>query len=348
MKDSIVVIFLANGNHLSNVKTLQSIYRQNYENINVIICNDHTYGFQSERLLNNFQNLKPDNIRQLYYRENPYVLGEYGSQAQFWKMIDSEFVVTIHSGEYLTSPSVLTECIRKINVDKSVAALVTGAELWNDDFKRLISVDCVAEEANSHQLLNAVGDEHVDLEKIRDCMVVYRLSALRKLQLQLNNDCTQISRYIVSEMLNNGSQLALSQLCLCKYSLCSIEDDAGVVPAKFGNETLNNIAKLLQERAVEEQMLFHSTLETPARKQGRNIHIMLHKLSTFKKISAYIVLSLLLFIAAALFLHLEYTFAPVMGAVFLIFAGAALLLATFMLFCNLYYKKYPQRLVKIS
>ena len=177
-------------------------------------------------------------------------------------------------------------------------------------------------------------------------MVLYRLAYLRDLQLQLSSERTQISRYIIAEMLDDKKQIACSKICMCKYSQSSVTDEDRVVPPKFGNESLNNIAKLMKEKSRADQMLFQSTVQEPEKKQESNIHVLLHKLSTFKKIGAYTALALLLFIAAALFLHLEYAFAYPLGVVFFVSALIVMAFAVSMLCCNLYYKKYPQRLVK--
>ena len=67
MRPSTVVILLAGSDHLKNVKTLQSIFKQDYENIRLVVCNDHTYGFENQRLLNNFRHERPENIRQIYF-----------------------------------------------------------------------------------------------------------------------------------------------------------------------------------------------------------------------------------------------------------------------------------------
>lgn len=348
MKESVTVFFFANNNHTQNVRTLQSIYTQDYKCINLIVCNDCSYGFDSERLLNNFQELKPENVQQIYYHENQIPRGEYYSQAQFWDRIDGTFIVTIHSGERFTSPSALRDCAASLKYDASLAAALTGVEEWSDDFGSMLSVSTVAGSPDSRLVLSSENANALQTQNIRDCMVMYRLSALRSLQLSLDKHCVHISRSIIPQLLENGHRIVALRSCMCKFCENSLQNTVSPVPSAFGNTTLRNISVLLQEsdgQATLSGDLFQSTLPTPPRKQGNKLMVMLHKLSTFARIKNYAILTLLLCIAGALFLNLNTPATDVLGGVFMVCAVIALLVTAGMLVCNLYFKRNPQRLV---
>jgi len=74
VQKSILLIAMLNNNHLSNVRTLQSIYSQTHPEIYLVICNDAIPKFDCERIIYNLFD-KPDNIKGIYLKENRYPLG---------------------------------------------------------------------------------------------------------------------------------------------------------------------------------------------------------------------------------------------------------------------------------
>ena len=100
----------------------------------------------------------------------------------------------------------------------------------------------------------------------------------------------------------------------------------------------------LKDFSPEQLALFEAEVPTPQAPK-RNRHTMLYKLSTFKKIGLYAAGSVLLAIAAALFLLLKQTVFCIVGLGFLALSVCAAGLAFMMLLLNLYYKKNPQKLV---
>lgn len=348
MKESVTVFFFANNNHTQNVRTLQSIYSQDYKCINLVVCNDCTYGFEGERLLNNFQEVKPENVQQVYFQENQVPRGEYYSQARFWNRIDGTFMMTIHSGERFTSPSALRDCVTSLKCDASLAAAVTGVELWSDDFGAMQSVSTAVGTVGSRTVLSSENKNILHPQSIRDCMVMYRLSALRELRLTLDQHVSHISRHILPHLLEEGLRLVVLPVCMCRYCENALQSPVTPAPSTFGNATLRNISALLQENAAQATQtcdLFHSTLPNPARKQSSKLIVALYKLSTFSRIKSCAIVALLLIIAGALFLNLGTPVTAAAGIAFMACAMIALLVTAGLLFCNLYFKRNPQRLV---
>ncbi len=349
MKNSVVVFFFANNNHISNVKTLQSIYRQDYENINLIICNDSTYGFENERLLNNFEEYKGNNVHQIYFHENPYPLGEYRSLLQFLNRIDGEFIITMHSGECFITSTALRKCITNLLYDVSLDAILVDAEQWTSDLTQPMSVDSAIEAASNHIMLD--NTQSITYEKIRDCMVIYRLSVLRNNQFMIDNHYTHISQCIIQQLIKEGKRVVYMPMKLCKYSNDSVQDRTAEIPAEFGNVTLKNIERLLQksekEERKQENILFQSAIEEPPQPK-KNLNLILYNLSSFVRIKSYAIIALLLFIAAGMFLNMDSMMMALIGRVFMILAFGSSVWMACMIGCNLYYKKNPQRLVRLN
>ncbi len=347
MKESVTIFFFVNNNHLSNVKTLQSIYQQDYPHINLVVCNDCTYGFQGERLLNNFEAGRGSNIEYLYFQENPWPMGECASQTQLWDRIGSEYYFVIHSGDQLTAPDALHRCINTLRLDRSVAAAVAGVELWDDDYKKLLSTAVITKDPEAQGVFSAADRSQLRLHKIRDCMTVYRLSALKKLTLAEDDRSRFLSKQAIPAFLERGSRITVLQMALCAYSESSVQDMPVAEPTALGRDTLRNITQLLEQRqqtAARGDQLFQANVG-PAKAPKRNIHTMLYKLSTVKKLAMYAGGAVLLAIAAALFLGLEQAAFFWLGMGFLTLAACAAGVTVLMFALNLYYKKNPQRLV---
>lgn len=344
MKESVTIFFFANNNHLSNVRTLQSIYRQNCDHINLIVCNDCTYGFQSERLLNNFEAGRPANVEYVHFHENPYPMGEFASQRQFWDRIDSEYYLVIHSGEQLAAPDALRACVDTLRLDKSLAAAVMDLEEWDAGFKHRLAVTQCIETAGNSGILSGEDRQRLHPEQIRDCMVVYYLPVLRRLALVFNEDACQISGEVIPYLLEKGHRIVRKSGALCRYSEDSVQDVQVPEPTRLGSEALHNIQMILQDSEWKEQqseILFHSSAAA-SKTPKRNYHLLAYKLCTFTRIKNLALITLLLYIAAALFLL---TGAPFVGPIFMMAAGVATVCVGSMLVLNLYYKRNPQRLV---
>ena len=348
MKESITIFFFANNNHLSNVKTLQSIYRQDYPHINLIVCNDASYGFQSERLLGNFEAGRGINIEYIYFQENVHSMGECASQTQLWDRIGSEYYYVIHSGDILSSPSALRLCINNLRLDRSLAAMVTELQLRDAAFMRELSLTTVTEDPSVQGVFNKNDSDHLNPHQVRDCMVIYRMRVLKELAAQGLDNTQYLGKQALPALLKLGHRIMVRPTSLCYYSEDSIQDVPQEEPEQLGRGTLNRIQQLLQEKATGEthgeHMLFQSQVH-PAPEPARNIHRVLYKLSSFKKIAVYAAATVLLAIAAGLFLLLKEPLFFCLGLGFLLLGCFAGMWTVAMLICNLYYKKNPQRLV---
>lgn len=347
MKESLTIFFFVNNNHLSNVRTLQSIYRQNYPHINLVICNDCTYGFQSERLLNNFEADRGANIEYLYFQENPWPMGECASQIQLWDRIHSDYYYVIHSGDELTEPDVLRRGVNTLRLDRSLAASVAAVERWDDRYKKKVFTTTITKDPEAQGVFSVADQNQLQVHRLRDCMAIYRLEALKKLTFDEDDRSRFLSKQAMSQLLEMGRRITVQPYTLCKYTPSSVQDHPIPEPTKLGRDTLRNIQQLLLEREqAGEDALFQA--DVPAIKAPkRNIHKMLYKLSTLKKIALCAGGAVLLSIAAALFLLLDQPVFCFVGWGFLTLAACAVGLTVLMLALNLYYKKNPQRLVNV-
>lgn len=340
----LLVVFLTNDNHLSNVKTLQSIYKQDYPNIYLAVCNDCTDQFQSERLLNNFEAGKPENIKRICYRENEHPMGEYLSQKQFWDCMAADYVVTLHSGEYFASPQALTNCIRYLSYNSSVSAVITKAELWSDDMKKRLSLYS----STKDDQVTPGETPQLNIENLRDCMMMCRIEALNNLDVQTVQSEKPVSQIVCSALLEQGQTVTTQPMSLCKFSQASIQNIAVSVPDTYGNSTLQSISELIQSspaRTLEMVAAADASEPISVSDKYRKIILKLYKYSSFSKLKFYAVIDLLIAIFATLLFLTEATVLIIAVKIMAVIAVMMFVWMLGMLACNLYFKKNPQRLV---
>jgi len=344
-----MVLLLTNDNHLSNVKSLQSIYKQDYPNIYLVVCNDCTDHFQSERLFYNYEAGRPENVQGVYVHENVHPLGEYCTQKQFWDHAKADYVVALHSGEYFVSPQALSQCVKQLEYDHSVAALLVGAELWSNDMKKCETVYAAVNQRQP-QFLTSLEQAAVKLTEIRDCMLICRLKDVRALEFSEEQSGVAVGANVLTALLSDKRRVMMIPQTLCKFSELSIEDEKKAVPDTYGNKRIQNISELLKEESAqrdsgEKDRLFGGNPMGVAPSQETSRWLKLYKYSRFSKLKSYAVLDLLTIICAVLMLMTNHPLLSVAGAVVL--AGSVLLLCwtMAMLVVNLYLKKNPQRLV---
>lgn len=331
----LLVLFYANDNHLSNVRTLQSLYKQDYPNIFLIVCNDCTDQFQSERLLYNFQAGKPDGIRQIVFHENPYPLGEYQSQTQFWKAFDAEYIFTIHAGEYLCSNDTLTKCVGQLESNGSITAVVTSSELWSDDLKKKLASQPAAQKAGF------LTEECVEISKLRDCMLICRLEAVKKLDLQKTNKQT-VGQAVLTALLTDKDLVLALPFPACRYSNASIKIPQVLLSQTYGNENLEQITALL-ESSPKGQKVFPDTEKLPTKREHKR-KSLLYRYSRRKLFKWYMAIMLLLFTCAGILTSGENHTRFFSAGVLIVTACIVLVWMLAMLLTNIYFKKNPQRL----
>ena len=196
-KKCVLIIAFTNDNHLSNVKMIQSIFKQDYENITLAICNDNTGNFQEERFFYNLAPNRPDGVRKIYFNCNKYTIGEINSFKNLVNKFESEYVFVIHSGEYFTENSSIKKCVEIFEENENSVAISARAEIWTDDMKK-------CSETITYSVDNFLFDKLIggNTKKMSDCMFMYRTSLFD--DIQITNDYKKIYLNIISEIGNES------------------------------------------------------------------------------------------------------------------------------------------------
>lgn len=247
MNNTITVFFFTSSNHISNVKTLQSIYKQDYPHIHLIVCNDSTYGFENERFFYNLNHQCPRNIEHIIFQENRKSLGEFQSQSSFWDKISEGLIITLHSGEYFTSTSALSKVAQRIESNNSIAGILYGCECWDNRFKKVLNRYAATDVLNSICDTGSSCGLAKKRAEFRDCMVIYQVSMLREVLLHLDERRTHISNALVPWLVSRGYKIITSTEALCRYSAESIDPMIKPIPDVLGNVNLQKISALINE-----------------------------------------------------------------------------------------------------
>ena len=247
MKETISIFLFVGSNHLSNVHSLQSIYKQDYKHIRLIVCNDCTYGFESARLLENFEHDRPKNIEHIIFQENRTPIGEYRSLLKYWHQTESAYFMILHAGEYFVSPSSLREAVQNFKRLRNADAILCGCECWDDNFENVLK------QHTSEKVMEEISGRnsrmHFD-NTMRDCMVIYKTDVLPQCLLSIEENVSHISCRLVPWLIKNKFQVKFSNKTLCRYSESSILDMVRATPDTFERRHLANIIHLLQKQGI--------------------------------------------------------------------------------------------------
>ena len=239
-KPQFLVFLFLNDNHLSNVKTLHSVYEQNYPNIFLIACNDCTDEFQCERFLYNLEEKRRENIKGIYLYESPYPLGECRIQKELWKITDAEYIITLHSGEYFANKNVLRRCAEIMKRNVSAEAVTMNAELWSDDME-----SCLLEYSAFSKADATISAADKEKMLYRDFMFAYRKKTIEKIIFSQGNELVNQKWWL--ELLGGQYNVSKQRFTCCKYSAASIKNTESLIPKIFGNERIQNIQRKLRE-----------------------------------------------------------------------------------------------------
>ena len=326
----ILIVEITNNNHVSNVKTLQSIFRQDYPCLELVILNDDTDAFQCERLMWNITDHTPDRFHHVQIVENTYPLGEAASLRRIVEKTAADYVMILHSGERFSSDHALSNCLEALEAEQKAGVLIAPVEERSPNLKSLVAKHCFT--------ANVGRNENID------SMFFYRTDALRGLLKQLPAGSVSVCEGIYSALRENALLSLRSDSPICIFTEKEIEDEHPELPSTLGNETLQNIEGLMEEREKSPYPANageKTTAPEPSPK-GKRI-LWLFKNSRFLRIKTNILIDLMMIFLAVLFFVEE-----ILPPAWIIFTAVAAVLTVWimaMLICNLYFRKHPERLV---
>ncbi|MCR4691042.1 MAG: hypothetical protein K5739_06850 [Lachnospiraceae bacterium] len=326
-----LIIFVANDNHVSNVNTLQSIFKQEYPILSLVILNDDTNAFQCERLMWNITDHIPENIEKIQIVENRYPIGEPVSVRNIIRKSNAEYVMILHSGERFSSAQVLNKCWDALEQEPDTGILTAPVEERSADLKKVIK----------KHIFDTVSDTS---SENRDAMYIYRLDILRGMLEEAAKRNVHVCDSISSVLPEESVRRMALDFSLCIFTPKELEDTPSEVPQILGNEKLQNIKKLMEEHKsnpTAPRPVHRDTTPAPSQKNKRILWAF--KNSRFLRIKTNILIDLLLIFFAVLF----YT-EKILPPAWCVFAAAGVLLTLWiivMLACNLYFRKHPERLV---
>lgn len=341
----LLVVFL-NDNHLGNVVTLQSIYRQTYNNIKVVFCNDATNHFQREKFVNNMNVNRPQGIQQVKLVENPHRYGETRTFIRAVLNTDADYVMVLHSGEQLLNSITISRCAERISLDKLADVLsfvVTQKDETLTEIEATYNLTEILEEREEKWW----KDDNL-LYGLKDCMFVYRRESLLQLINKNLLEKSKIAQTFVPAMLTQGMKITNTNMNAFFYLLPDTMDVVAEIPDTLGDPKLETIRNLYAEhKAMERNGANLSNLEARpiSKSRKQSIRKLLFRLSRRKMIIAYAGATLLLAILSVLLFLLREDTTNILGIIAAAVAGLSLLCTLFMLGVNLYYRLKPERLL---
>lgn len=341
----LLVVFL-NDNHVSNVRTLQSVFAQSYGNIHVTFCNDATNHFESEKFVINLHMGRPDGIQSIRLQENRHKIGEYLSFVEAVQAQKADYIIVLHSGEILQNRDVIRDIVDLFSVSDQPEVLALSVKQMDDT---------MAEEELSWDL-DTVKEGNPDCwwkeetiwNGLRDSMFVYRGELVRRIvktRVQIKKSVMQTMLPLIIE---RGHTIKSDEMAVCVFSNRSVENIPGEITESFGDERLQRIREkyLNEEDRSNEGKASPDVFGMQAEfKKKKSIRKILFRLSRFKKLAVYAVAALLMMLCAILLYTTHEEILKIPSLALAVLGGLMLVITLFMLGCNLYFKLFPERLI---
>ena len=330
----LLIVLFVNDNHLSNVRSLQSIFKQDYPNTILYVINDDTDAFQSERLLYNITDHTPDTVQKVRIVENPYPIGECASVKNALLESKADYVYILHAGEIISSPRILRKCLMKMEHDLSSSFLIAPIEKKTDILNETVEIRSFSLEEDKN-----------NVERTRPCdaMFLYRSQVLYQIFEKMTSKRCNTSEAVIPFLEDNLRFLSVDSP-ICFYSDESMKTPLASIPSHLGNERLHHITELIsnQKSAQIESLKIaadKSRVLTPSNKRT----LWLFKHSRFMSIKIDVLIFLLLFLLSAL-VFLE-KISIILGIILLSMTMIMGIWTITMLCFNLHFRKHPERLV---
>lgn len=309
-----LLIMIAEDNHLSNVKTLQSVFCQTYPNLHLLVCNDASDQFQGERLLYSFWQAKQG--QKVTMAENRHPLGYALTVKKHLQAHACDYVMVLRAGQCLTHGDALKEYVNALECSPDASVAIARAQ-------------CCGKEGQSTEQIFC-QDDHSFPRQLPDGMFVYRANVLREWLEQTESDGGEDTFYVtVADALRASNVIQLSDV-LCQYREDSPKEETA---AQEGG------ANILEKQTGAVKKIFRQI------RRRKKLMNWLFKQSRFRKLLIYLILALQLLICALLFFTLLPGAGCVVGILFAVVALLAFAWCAGLVLFNLYFRKYPERLL---
>lgn len=336
-KREILILAFVGDDHLDNVKSLQSMFNQSFSGMHIVLCNNATNAFQCERLIFNITDHTPSTVNQIQIEELPHPMDELSVLRRLISRTDSDFVFVLHAGEQFSSAHFLDTSALVLGSNPSIDVLAVSAEECRADSNAVIRTLSLEDSSFLRSSLRSEG-------LARDCMFVYRKSALQEILDQEALRPGTIWSAVVPVFCDRDAIDYRPALLSCKFHEGASEN--APFSSVYGNVHLNNIKTALQAGAAassSNSSHAYSSCSVQEISRRQKCIAWLYKHSRLQKMKTdLLILLLLLVLASVLFVH-----RLILPVAYMLFAAAFLAAAwlIFMLLCNLYFKKHPERLV---
>lgn len=142
----ISVLVVCYNNQKFIYENLESIFKQTYPNIEILIGDDASDEFDSEALINWINRYRTSNIKKIAIFENPQNIGTVANFEQLQTRSNGEFLFNIAADDVLYDENVLMRLYQKAEeIGKDAQMIVAQTEMWDYALKHKIG-DFISEE----------------------------------------------------------------------------------------------------------------------------------------------------------------------------------------------------------
>lgn len=342
----VLIVALLDNNHLSNVRTLQSIYRQSYNNIVLAICNDAISAFQSERFFYNLMSSRPQGIQKVFFLENDHPKGSVAVVRDVLGRFYADYVFVIHAGDLFCAPETVASIVSTFENIPQADALSVLSETWSDDFNTKLQT--LSLPFGNDDFTNPKGTFSYAPESLQDCMLIYRWDALHH-TLMTASYSTTVIQTALADMPLRGCTIAAASVPVCRHSSDTLHKFETGKPFSCDSNTdpvpSHRSAKDASSLSATSRLVKELPAPLPSQSTRHKRNKLLFHLSTTKKNVAYLLFALLLLNCSLLCFLLKSQISIAFGVLFSVLAFLACLWSVCMIGFHVYFKIKPERLI---
>lgn len=119
---------------------LDSIFKQDYPRIQLIVSDDGTEDFEANELLEYIEEEQDSNIEQVAVRKNGENLGTVKHIAQALPLAAGEFLVLTAADDRYNDPSAISRCVRRLIERPEAQWLVARSNLLTPDYRKSVGI----------------------------------------------------------------------------------------------------------------------------------------------------------------------------------------------------------------
>lgn len=240
-----IVLLLDDENHTRNIVTLIKVFKQTYNDIQLIICDDCSNSFDAERTIKNIRVYRKANFQQIILLENERPLGITKTYERALQYCTGKYVIFIRTGDLFVDKGVVARIVSYFEKkDENLGMIVTNTKLYSSDMRKYLKNNL------SPRDIYAIKSNNLNylLKTLANKFFLYSSGIVYK-KAYLNNLFPIESKYAFARSILIKSILAGNPVCYAYFTSLKCADEECQCMDSFLHYTryLNGLREIVEK-----------------------------------------------------------------------------------------------------